>query len=213
MESKRFSMIKINYEGRFGNQLIQYSHAAVDSIESGEGIENPLDTRIIQFKNITDNIPVRIQYGYYQSPEVVEKLSQYKLKLFKNIEEKEGIFCHLRMGDIEHRSSCRPTIDYYRRALKQCDQAGGFISSDSPRHSDVFALMEEFGLERFDGSEEETILFGAQFSNKALSLGTFSWWIGFLGSQNNVLCPKRSNYDIWHGDIFCVENWRELDIK
>jgi len=206
-------MIQIHYEGRFGNQLLQYAHAVADSIESGEGIQNPMDTKIVQYDKIIDENDIREQRGYCQSPETVEKLSRNRLKIFPEISEKEGVFVHLRMGDIEYRGGCRPTVVYYKEALKQSGQTRGFISSDSPRHSDVCSLMEEFGLEKFEAGEEETILFGSQFKNKILSLGTFSWWIGFLGSQNNVICPKWTNYDIWHGDIFCVENWNVLDIK
>ena len=33
---------------------------------------------------------------------------------------------------------------------------------------------------------KETILWGCRFDHKILSSGSFSWWIGFLGNQNNV---------------------------
>lgn len=206
-------MIRINYEGRLGNQLFQYAHAVIDSIESGEGIENPLSSLIVKYRENTDDNPIRIQHGYFQSPEIVQKLYAYRDTVFHNVEEKDGVFVHIRLGDIAHRSNIIPSLEFYRMALLSCSFNEGFISSDSPSHPMVEILSRQFNLNIIQGGAEDTILFGAQFKNKVLSLGTFSWWIGFLGSQNNIIHPKQSNYDIWHGNIFCVENWQELDIK
>jgi hypothetical protein len=45
---------------------------------------------------------------------------------------------------------------------------------------------------------------------KVLSLGTFSWWIGFLRSKSRkhtIFCPDVDKYKKWHGDIFPMKGW------
>ena len=82
------------------------------------------------------------------------------------------------------------------------------MSSDTFNHPFIQKLISEFDLEPYKNTPEETIIFGSRFKNKILSLGTFSWWIGFIGSQNNVICPDPSDYGWWHGAIFqCMQDW------
>ena len=49
--------------------------------------------------------------------------------------------------------------------------------------------------------------------NKILSLGTFSWWIGFIGNQNNVMYPDpdKTNYNgLCSREIFeCMGDWNK----
>ena len=226
-------MIKINYQGRLGNNFFQYFTALILSEKFNQSISNPLLNSIFKFdfnknsniyenyliinddnicqalegKNINKNI---ILDGFFQNRLILEFLKSNKHLFLGEEKIKKGSFAHVRLGDnIDDERYCK--IEYYQKALQGL--SGGYISSDSPSHDIIKKLSDEFNLEFFENSPEETIIFGSQFENKILSLGTFSWWIGFLGNQNNVICPVQKEYPEWHGDIFPFLNWKEVSIK
>jgi hypothetical protein len=226
-------MININYQGRFGNNLFQYFAALILSKKFDQKISNPFLNNIFQF-NSSDNCQIYkndliindnnihslfdfeyinenlILDGFFQNRLILDFL-KFNKNFFSNEEEiKKGSFVHVRLGDITNdEASCK--IEYYQKALQGLK--GGYISSDSPNNDIIKKLSDEFDLKIFENSPEETIIFGSQFENKILSLGTFSWWIGFLGNQNNVICPVQKEYREWHGDIFPFLNWKEVSIK
>lgn len=226
-------MININYKGRFGNNLFQYFTAALLSAKFNQSILNPLENKIFKFNDQCDdckydgNLVVNdenifeilkldkidkniILDGFFQNRTILEFLNLNKYLFEYENSKLSGTFVHVRLGDISNDSACCK-IEYYRKALNGLK--GGCISSDSPNHEMIKKLSEEFELKIFENSPEETIIFGCQFENKILSLGTFSWWIGFLGNQNNVICPVQKEYREWHGDIFPFLNWKEVSIK
>lgn len=196
-------MVKINYQGRFGNNLFQFAAAKVVADRLGLNIENPLEQSILPHKNVFeenggDSVSVN---GFFQTPSAV---FEFKRLQFSPIQEREGTFVHVRLGDLlESHSQAGnrfASADYYRKALQGSN--GGYISSDSPDDPIIKELCEKFNLKPYQDSPENTIKFGAAFSKKVLSLGTFSWWIGFLGNQKEVICPNPLNFPKWHGDIF-----------
>lgn len=223
-------MININYQGRFGNNLFQYAAAILFSLKFNQSIFNPLDNKIFKFSADNENfryendlivddnnffeafnLPILnkniILNGFFQNRIVLEFLNTNRHLLVNEFGLRHGTFVHVRLGDILNDNySCK--IDYYQKALHGI--SGGYISSDSPSHDIIKKLSNEFDLKIFENSSEETIIFGCQFENKILSLGTFSWWIGFLGNQNNTICPIQKEYRQWHGDIFPFLNWREV---
>lgn len=210
-------MIKINYQGRFGNNLFQFAVARVISDNLNLRIENPLQQNILSYDergiptDEGDNIVVD---GFFQTPAMVGNLQRLR---FSPVGKKSGTFVHVRLGDLleNHSQSGNrfASADYYRKALTGTN--GGYISSDSPDNPIVKELCAEYNLELYQDSPENTILFGAAFSKKVLSLGTFSWWIGFLGNQNEVVCPNPLNFPRWHGSIFPPTcrflNWHYVD--
>lgn len=209
-------MVKINYQGRFGNNLFQFAAAKVVADRLGLNIENPLEQSILPHKNIFeesggDGVSVD---GFFQTPSAV---FEFKRLQFSPIQEKDGTFVHVRLGDLlESHSQAGnrfASADYYRKALDGSN--GGYISSDSPDDPIVKELCAEYSLEPYQDSPENTIKFGAAFSKKVLSLGTFSWWIGFLGNQKEVICPNSLNFPKWHGSIFppacSFLNWKYVD--
>ena len=158
-------------------------------------------------------------YGdkYHQNERTIEIISKHKDSLIKDFGERpEGdclqAFVHARFGDLvdDNRLNDICTYEYYTLCLSGL--GGGYIASDSLDHPIVKALCNNFGLKPYNGTPEETIIFGSQFPNKILSLGTFSWWIGFIGSQNNVMYPNPNEYRRWHGPIFeCMQDWKRID--
>ena len=201
-------MVKINYQGRFGNNLFQFASAKIVADRFDLNIENHLVQSILPHENIFqpdsgDDITLN---GFFQTPTVVYEFESLN---FASIEEKEGTFVHVRLGDLleNHSQSGNrfASADYYRKALVGTDN--GYISSDSPDNPIIKELCAEFNLQPYQDSPENTITFGAAFSKKVLSLGTFSWWIGFLGNQNNVICPNPLDFPKWCGNIFPQQGW------
>tara|TARA_R100000234_G_C5001139_1_gene180369 strand:+ start:756 stop:1532 length:777 start_codon:yes stop_codon:yes gene_type:complete len=155
--------------------------------------------------------------GFFQAKEVINKFNENKSKLFNNLGEQEpieGTYIHLRLGDILNTPGKYCELEYYKKALEQTDLKGELVlSSDSPEHDFVKTLISEYNFKFLDLKEQETILTASRFTNKILSLGTFSWWIGFLGNQDNVICPDVDDYIKWHGNIFPFLNWKTCSIN
>jgi hypothetical protein len=209
-------VVRINYQGRFGNNLFQFAAAKVVADKLGLNIENPLEQSILPHKNVFeenggDDVSIN---GFFQTSSAV---FEFKRLQFSPIQEREGAFVHVRLGDLleSHSQSGNrfASADYYKKALDGSN--GGYVSSDSPDDPIIKELCAEFNLEPYQDSPENTIKFGAAFSKKVLSLGTFSWWIGFLGNQKEVICPNPLNFPKWHGDIFpptcSLLNWHHVN--
>ena len=132
-------------------------------------------------------------------------------------EESEGIIIHYRLGDLikaysgsEHLVT---KMEYFEKAIENIpnyQQYKRYITSDSPNDDRIKHIIDKYGFELYDTGPEETVKFASQFSHKILSLGTFSWWIGILGNQSNVVHPVVQEYPTWHGDIFVFDHWNPL---
>jgi len=129
-------------------------------------------------------------------------------------DDSDGIFIHYRLGDIATNPKNFVTkIEYFEKAIENIpnyEQYKRYITSDSPNDNRIKHIIDKYGFELYNSGPEETVKFGSQFSHKILSLGTFSWWIGILGNQSNVVHPVVKEYPIWHGDIFVFDHWHPL---
>lgn len=202
-------MVSIKYEGRFGNNLFQFATAKVIADKLELNISNPLDTKILPHENVFppdtgDDIHFN---GFFQTQKIINQFSELN---FLKIENREETFVHARLGDLlePHAKDGNRFVsqEYYEQSLQ--NSIGGYISSDSPDHHIVQNLIKKYELKLFNESPENTIIFAAGCSKKILSLGTFSWWIGYLGNQKEVICPDFSQYPVWHGSIFPQQGWK-----
>lgn len=204
-------MIHIRYNGRFGNNLFQYSVAAMMSLDLGIQIANPLNSnRLIKpiYRDCEGTILID---GFFQNRKTADKILLNKRNiLYEPDETVDGMFVHIRLGDIAGtKKAC--VYEYYDRAISECSFSSGCIASDSPRHPMVVSLASKYGLTVDEHKVEDDIIYNAsKYTNKVLSLGTFSWWIGALGCQDNVICPDPTRYEVWHGDLFPVLDWKTL---
>ena len=99
-------------------------------------------------------------------------------------------------------------FEYYEDALTKINPTSGYITSDTPDHPNVLRLIEKFNLKNYNESPLETIDFAKNFNNLVLSEGSFSWWMGFLSSAENVYYNERPRF--WHGDMFVIPEWKPL---
>ncbi len=228
-------MIEIKYTGRLGNNLIQFLAASILSENTGMPISNPMPSNIVEYLDKPTNIEIlreielsdsgyfdiinsgefdkNCRYsipGYCQSEAFVDLFSKRRNILKDPADEKEGVFVHIRLSDILQQG-WNLNFEYYDSALKNMDFSEGYISSDTPDYGMIKSLASKYNLKIFSDTPENTIIFGSKFRNKVLSFGTFSWWIGFLGCQDNVVHPDPEKHFAWHGSIFCLENWKIIE--
>lgn len=230
-------MIKLHYNGgRFGNRLLQLSCAVALSHKFKQNIDNPMNQEIIEIPRYSDN-----QYdsetvatddnietifntnnsnnniivaGFFQKMFCIREAIKYNT--FKNKGEQldHVTFVHVRLDDIERNNLSVP-YEYYDKAISSLDNQTVVISSDNPESEIVKKLANKYNAHMYSGDAEQTILMGANCRQKVLSLGTFSWWMGFLGDiflkdKNVVVHPNYDSYTSWHMDIFSEMNWRSI---
>lgn len=227
-------MIHIKFKGRFGNHLFQMSCANFLSKKFMQPISSNWNNILLQNKNdnktfqnsiIVNNDNIHSVFNqeennfnlilddYFQTRYCINKFIEYNTYKNNSNELKDSTFVHLRLGDIKNIVSL--DYDYYDKAINDLGGKNVILSSDSPDDEIVTKLKNKHKAKMFFGDESETILMGANCKNRILSLGTFSWWIGFLGNifwQDSVstICPKVDRVRKWHGDIFPIFNWREV---
>lgn len=229
-------MIQVNWKGRFGNHLFQASCANAlskkfkqqtlhewkfilnQNKETQAAIRN--ESIIVNNKNIEEifNSDVNeynlILDDYFQNKFCIGKfieLNSYTNPL-TNLED--CTFVHIRLGDIKNVVSL--DYKYYQNAIKIAGADNVIISSDSADDEIVKGLIKEFNARIFNANEVDTIIKGANCRRKVLSLGTFSWWIGFLGDifwkqeSTVTISPKTNRVRKWHGNIFPMFDWQEI---
>lgn len=229
-------MININYKGLFGNNLFQASVANFLAKKHNQNIDTkfnkfikthktkkPNNTQgkvIVNDKNIQEIYNQEsitqdlILDDFFQTRFCVEKINEYNEYTNTMNGSIDATFVHIRLGDIKNKMSIE--YDYYDEAIKKYNNTRIIISSDSPNDEMVQKLAKEHGADIFVDNIENTIMTGANCKNKILSMGTFSWWIGFLGNKfladqrGFTICPKEERSIKWHGDIFPIFDWEQV---
>jgi hypothetical protein len=138
------------------------------------------------------------------------KMNKFKERYNNN----NDLFIHIRLGDIAH---FNPGINYYLKSIKYIKELHNFdniyISSDTPTHDIIKKIVEIYPCANLIYCNEiETIQFGSTCKNIILSNGTFSAIIGTLSFYSDVYYPKIQKGKEWHGDIFSIESWTEIEI-
>ena len=224
-------MISIVYQGRFGNNLFQYALAKILSKKYNQLIHNPLHNTIIdtnqsgrsidfsQKFQITDDNFIDINndklfdsniyiYGFFQNRLMIKLLEENSHLFNHDANYIDNLFIHIRLGDLLHnKTSLIQNYEYYADTISDNIKDINYISTDSENHPMICRLIKIFDLTLYNDTPENTIKFASKFTHKILSLGTFSWWIGFLGCNDKIFCPDPEIYPIWHGDIFPIREW------
>lgn len=119
------------------------------------------------------------------------------------------VYVHVRLGDVTDIHSL--PFEYYDIALSNISTfSKGYISSDSIGHSICERLIEKYNLTPIQWDIIETIQFATTCRHIVLSLGTFSWLIGFLAYfSDDIQYPIDKKP--WHGNIFVFPEWKCID--
>lgn len=228
-------MIHVRWKGRFGNHLFQASCANFLSkkfkqeishdwkfiLNQNKNFENKIRNKsiIVTNENIEEIFNNNVnEYNiilddYFQTRFCIDKFIEFNSYQNSSQEMLDATFVHVRLGDTKNLFSL--DYEYYKDAINLARSDNIIISSDSPSDEIVTRLVEEFDAVTFSDTEVNTILMGANCRNRVLSLGTFSWWIGFLGNifwEDGIytVSPNMNRVKKWHGDIFPMFNWKEI---
>lgn len=233
-------MVSLKYDGRLGNNLIQYfvtyffakkfnlyhnvnpffgqsnwgeyfNITIIPQGNKGEEVFYVTDDNFLELYN-KETLPLRhyIFVGFFQYKNFLNKFRE-DIKKILNItyppSNTNQLFIHYRIGDIIGDRRMLP-IEYYEDAISKMEFNSGYISSDTIEHEFCQILISKYNLIPFNSSSPiEVINFAKNFKNIILSDGTFSWWIGFLSEDSNIICNER-DYK-WFGDIF-LDDWYRL---
>lgn len=230
-------MIRIDYKGRFGNNLFQYMAAMILADIYEQNIINPMNTKILcpptnhNDSNSKFNVGLRIHdnniFDVFTNP----KINKYHLALDtfcqfdfianlfyenrkylmgqKDFYNNNDLFIHVRLDDILYGNN-HMSFNYYDSIIKTINFTQGYISSDTENHSIIKMLISRYDLQLISLKPEDTIIFASHCKHKVLSMGTFSWWIGFLGCQDNVFCPNYETSPRWVGNIYTNKKWNYI---
>lgn len=231
-------MITIKYRGRYGNNLFQLSAANILSKKYNQRIESDLKSNILKVNqplsdiNLTKTVILNdknfiikhndpnlyhcniVLEGFFQQKEIVSEFIQQN-EYITDQSPKDKTFMHIRLGDFI-RNGMALDYQYYETALARVNTENLVVSTDDQHHDIVKKILDKYNATLVQNSPEDIILYGASCKNKVLSMGTFSWWIGFLGNilhsdfVETTICPNINHYACWHGKIFPMFNWAEV---
>lgn len=170
-----------------GNESLSYTYAHPDI--SLEDIFNDLTPRRI------------ILDGYFQKKKYFIPYKK-QIKQWYNFTKQDipsdHVVMHVRLGDL--RQTNHPDLlprEYYQQALDLISNFNKLtICTDTPDDSYYIKyFVDKYGATLFNGNEKETISFIASHNNIIQSVGTFSFWGGFLSNATQIInaIPKVGN--------------------
>jgi len=223
-------MIKIIYNGRLGNNLVQYAAGAILAEKTGlylktkakrtfskilntqtingachvEAIELTDETYYAHYYNPEPNTGYILK-GFFQDSRLLCDYRKQILDLYKLPEPKKSIssddvFIACRLGDLltnvrYPRTYCSMKYieDQLITSRDSCDNV--YVTSDTIDHPPLVKLIKKYNLTVHQDSPINTILLAAQFNNLILSAGSFSYWMAYLSSAENITVYHNNKQD------------------
>jgi hypothetical protein len=151
---------------------------------------------------------------FFQTQEISTKIKEYLNMNKESIiranpfryHTNNDIFIHVRLTDVQEHN---PGIDYYKKAIEQCDYTHIYIGTDDPNHK----IIQELTLPNvtiLQTDEIQTIQFGSTCKYIILSHGSYSAIIGYVGFFSTVYYPAYKT--MWYGDIFSMDGWNKIGV-
>jgi hypothetical protein len=140
--------------------------------------------------------------GFFQHERLLvdyreEILNLYQLPESDFIPSENDAFVACRLGDclVTPRTYC--TIDYLDQQLhvKRDSYDKVYVTSDTIDHPPLVKLIKKYNLTVHQDSPVNKILFAAQFNNLILSAGSFSYWMAYLSSAENITVYHNNKQD------------------
>lgn len=233
-------MITIQYSGGIGNYMFMYAAAHLLSIKHKMPIKShPKGFPKYPFNQNTDVIDRHFETDlviksadfldclnkpeinqnlilddYFQKINIINCYGDKIRKCFHTDQEPiDGTIIHYRLGDLLHlyNGEAVTKLKYFDRCLEQIeDKSNIHITTDSPDHDNIKYLQDKYNAQLVNLKRVPTMMYACRFKNKILSLGTFSWWIAYLGYQGNIYCPINTEYIDWAGEIYAFDNWKYI---
>ena len=178
-------------------------------------VNNDNFMEISKKENIEHNL---VLHGYFQTSQIINEYKNDLKSCFEmNLNPIQGTIIHYRLGDLLELYDQQAVVklNYFEKCINLINNKKNmYIITDSPDYKDILYLTNKYNIKLVDMKRADSIKFGSRFTNKILSMGTFSWWIGFLGNQkSNVYCPIPSEYINWMGDIYVLNDWNYISYK
>lgn len=221
-------MIKVNYKGRLGNNLFQYSLGRIISKEldfklSADPIpgfdetykeilgkdcsfntsKQHLEKHIIDLKSIIQNKSDRkiILNGYFQRYEYYEKYSDEikKWLYFKNQYKQLSNDLVVHIRRDDYIThGYTLTFESYKKMIESVSFNKIYITTDSP--NDVFLKkFDAYNPVIVNNSCIEDFKFISSFNKIIISQSSYSWWAAFLSNATEIIFPV-TDFGIW-GEI------------
>lgn len=178
-----------NYEQIYNSENIDYN------------VETPKYTEYYQTRFISNLIYNHINLNLRN--DIIQN-NQFKDRYNNN----NDCIIHIRLGDI---CQFNPGNVYYDRALNRVSFDKLYIATDSRDHDIVISLLRRFPIDIINLDEIDTLKFGSTCKHIILSHGTYSATLGYLGFYSNIYYPKINPDRTWHGDIFSIPGWNEVN--
>lgn len=189
------------------NNKIETDFGAVFRINSSSGhsfddfIKLTDDNYYEHLKQPTPNKGYHLN-GFFQHEKLLvdhreEILNLYKLPEPDFIPNKNDAFVACRLGDclVTPRTYC--TMDYIDKQLKVSRYSYDkvYITSDTIDHPPLVDLIKKYDLTIYQNEPLNKILFACRFNNLILSAGSFSYWMAYLSSAENITVYHNNKQD------------------
>jgi len=143
--------------------------------------------------------------GFFQHEKLLVDYREEILNLYKCDVPCNGIssndcFIHARIGDLLNnpwREMAYFNPDYLEQQLQTKRTAFDkvYISSDTINYPPLVELINKYGLTIYQNEPLDTILFAKNFNNFILSAGSFSYWMAYLSSAENITVYHNEFHD------------------
>lgn len=219
-------MVTVQYQGRLGNRLTQYTYARlVSEILGHEFIAPPIEEfpdLVVRCKggglNATDGILVK---GYFEEARLYALVRERIVKWFLKPSDLDvittSIAVHVRGGDALEEGFRCPPYSYYKKAIeiarKRCQGEWLTIFTDDPQCLVVKALLQELDCDISLKSPIEDLKYILSHQQIIIGNSTFAWWAAFLSGHNNIIQPEPSKG--WRSKIepnscLLIDEWTHI---